>query len=132
MTNSYGRVPHLDRRVPTRRRQPLTVWVERHFGDPIVRVWTGPEFDGLDFQKKQSFCSVIYAYCILKAGFTASDELNNKLKEHIRHEVGPIAIPTKIEFVDVLPKTRSGKIMRRVLKARAMGLPEGDLSTLES
>jgi acetyl-CoA synthetase len=40
-------------------------------------------------------------------------------------------MPSKIEFVDKLPKTRSGKIMRRVLKARAMGLPEGDLSTLE-
>ncbi|MBC7811511.1 MAG: acetate--CoA ligase, partial [Burkholderiales bacterium] len=75
--------------------------------------------------------SVIYAYCILKSGFAASDELNDKLKDHIRHEVGPIAIPSKIEFVDALPKTRSGKIMRRVLKARAMGLPEGDLSTLE-
>ncbi len=47
-------------------------------------------------------------------------------------EIGPIARPEKVEFVDVLPKTRSGKIMRRVLKARAQGLPEGDLSTLES
>jgi acetyl-CoA synthetase len=55
----------------------------------------------------------------------------DKLKEHIKHEVGPIAVPSKIEFVSVLPKTRSGKIMRRVLKARAMGLPEGDTSTLE-
>ncbi|MBZ0308222.1 MAG: AMP-dependent synthetase, partial [Anaerolineae bacterium] len=53
------------------------------------------------------------------------------LKDHIRHEVGPIAVPSHIHFVDKLPKTRSGKIMRRVLKARAMGLPEGDLSTLE-
>jgi acetyl-CoA synthetase len=75
--------------------------------------------------------NVIYAYCILRAGNTANDELVEKLKEHIRHEVGPIAVPTKIEFVDVLPKTRSGKIMRRVLRARAMGQPEGDLSTLE-
>ena len=45
--------------------------------------------------------------------------------------MGPIAKPEKITFVDQLPKTRSGKIMRRVLKARALGLPEGDLSTLE-
>jgi acetyl-CoA synthetase len=45
--------------------------------------------------------------------------------------VGPIARPEHVTFVDALPKTRSGKIMRRVLKARAQGLPEGDLSTLE-
>jgi len=75
--------------------------------------------------------SVIYAYCILKAGQQGSPDLADALKEHIRHEVGPIAIPSKIEFVESLPKTRSGKIMRRVLKARAMGLPEGDISTLE-
>jgi acetyl-CoA synthetase len=75
--------------------------------------------------------SVIYAYCILRQGFQGSNELVDKLKDHIRHEVGPIAVPTKIEFVDKLPKTRSGKIMRRVLKAQAQGLPLGDLSTLE-
>ena len=45
--------------------------------------------------------------------------------------MGPIARPEEISFLDQLPKTRSGKIMRRVLKARALGLPEGDLSTLE-
>jgi acetyl-CoA synthetase len=75
--------------------------------------------------------NVIYAYCILRAGYTGDEELRDKLKEHIRHAVGPIAVPAKIEFVDVLPKTRSGKIMRRVLRARALGQPEGDLSTLE-
>ena len=45
--------------------------------------------------------------------------------------LGPIARPEEIKFADIIPKTRSGKIMRRVLKARALGLPEGDLSTLE-
>lgn len=75
--------------------------------------------------------SVIYAYCILKSGVQATHELETELKNHIRHEIGPIAVPSKIEFVSGLPKTRSGKIMRRVLKARAMGLPEGDTSTLE-
>jgi len=75
--------------------------------------------------------NVIYAYCILVAGVEGSTELVDALKEHIRHEVGPIAIPSQIEFVDKLPKTRSGKIMRRVLKAQAQGLPLGDLSTLE-
>ena len=76
--------------------------------------------------------NVIYAYCILVAGVDENEELVDALKNHVRHEVGPIAVPAKIEFVDKLPKTRSGKIMRRVLKARAQGLPEGDLSTLES
>ena len=75
--------------------------------------------------------NIIYAYCILKAGFEGSEALEDELKNHIRHEIGPIAVPTKIEFVSVLPKTRSGKIMRRVLKARALGQPEGDVSTLE-
>jgi acetyl-CoA synthetase len=75
--------------------------------------------------------NVIYAYCILRNGHQASEALVDQLKEHIRHEIGPIAVPSKIEFVSVLPKTRSGKIMRRVLKARATGMPEGDISTLE-
>ncbi len=75
--------------------------------------------------------NIIYAYCILREGYQGNLELEDNLKNHIRHEVGPIAIPSKIEFVTSLPKTRSGKIMRRVLKARATGQPEGDLSTLE-
>ncbi len=75
--------------------------------------------------------SVINAYCILREGVQGSDHLIEELKNHVRHEVGPIAVPSKIELVANLPKTRSGKIMRRVLKARAQGLPEGDLSTLE-
>jgi acetyl-CoA synthetase len=75
--------------------------------------------------------NVIYAYCILRAGHKGDDGLRETLKQHIAHEIGKIAVPQKIEFVDTLPKTRSGKIMRRVLRARAMGMPEGDLSTLE-
>jgi acetyl-CoA synthetase len=55
----------------------------------------------------------------------------DELKQHIVHEVGPIAKPESVEFVQSLPKTRSGKIMRRVLKARALGMEEGDLTTLE-
>jgi acetyl-CoA synthetase len=50
---------------------------------------------------------------------------------HMVEHLGPIARPEAIIFADILPKTRSGKIMRRVLKARALGLPEGDLSTLD-
>ena len=75
--------------------------------------------------------NIIYAYCILVDGVDGSEALAAELKAHIRHEVGPIAVPAQIEFVDGLPKTRSGKIMRRVLKAQAMGQPLGDLSTLE-
>ncbi len=75
--------------------------------------------------------NVIHAFVILRAGLSGSPELEKELKAHVGHEVGPIAKPTQIEFVDSLPKTRSGKIMRRLLKARAMGLPEGDTSTLE-
>ena len=65
------------------------------------------------------------------AGVSGSPELEEILKKHVSHEIGPIARPESITFVDSLPKTRSGKIMRRVLKARALGLDEGDLSTLE-
>jgi acetyl-CoA synthetase len=75
--------------------------------------------------------NVIHAYCILRHGHEPTPQLMEELKEHVRHEVGPIAVPAKIEFVSALPKTRSGKIMRRVLKARALGMPEGDTSTLE-
>ena len=75
--------------------------------------------------------NAIYAYVILRAGHEASDALIEELKQHVGHEMGPIAKPEKITVVPQLPKTRSGKIMRRVLKARAQGLPEGDISTLE-
>lgn len=76
--------------------------------------------------------NVIWAYCILRSGFQGSDELADELKKHVRHETGPIAVPAKITFVDKLPKTRSGKIMRRVLKAQALGKDVGDVSTLEA
>ncbi len=74
--------------------------------------------------------NVIYAYVILQAGYDNHPGLEDELKQHVRHELGPIAVPAKIEVVDKLPKTRSGKIMRRVLRAKAMGQPVGDLSTL--
>ena len=53
-----------------------------------------------------------------------------ELRNHVGHEMGPIAKPEHIEIVDSLPKTRSGKIMRRVLKAKALGVDPGNLSTL--
>jgi acetyl-CoA synthetase len=73
----------------------------------------------------------IHAYCMLRSGFKPSDELAEEVKTHVATHMGPIVRPEKVSFVEGLPKTRSGKIMRRVLKARALGLPEGDVSTLE-
>jgi acetyl-CoA synthetase len=73
----------------------------------------------------------IQVYVILRAGVTGSKDLEDDLREHVGKEIGPIARPDKVTFVESLPKTRSGKIMRRVLKAKAMGTDVGDLSTLE-
>jgi acetyl-CoA synthetase len=69
---------------------------------------------------------------ILRNGVEPSDALAEELRQHVGKEMGPIARPEVVNFVPGLPKTRSGKIMRRVLKARALGLPEGDTSTLEA
>ena len=55
----------------------------------------------------------------------------NELKKHVRTNVGPVAVPDELEFVPSLPKTRSGKIMRRVIRARELGEPTGDTSTLD-
>jgi acetyl-CoA synthetase len=73
----------------------------------------------------------IKAFVILRQGYEPSDKLLADLKHHVRVELSPIAIPSGIDFVDSLPKTRSGKIMRRVLKAKELGVAPGDISTLE-
>ncbi|MDD1719996.1 MAG: acetate--CoA ligase [Methanoregulaceae archaeon] len=73
----------------------------------------------------------IKAFVILRVGHTPSDKLTSDLIYHVRMTLGPIAMPHEIEFVDKLPKTRSGKIMRRVLKAKELGIDPGDISTLE-
>jgi len=73
----------------------------------------------------------IKAFVILRTGYQASDQLHQTLRQHVRDNVGPIAVPEELEFVPSLPKTRSGKIMRRVLKAKELGQDVGDLSTLE-
>ncbi len=75
--------------------------------------------------------NAIHAYVILRAGVEGDSKLIEELRQHVGHEVGPIAKPESIEIVDSLPKTRSGKIMRRVLKAKALGQDPGNLSTLE-
>ncbi|HEX6974440.1 MAG TPA: acetate--CoA ligase, partial [Vicinamibacterales bacterium] len=73
----------------------------------------------------------VKAFVSLKAGFAPSEELRLELLGHARKRLGAAIAPKEIAFLPVLPRTRSGKIMRRLLKARELGLPEGDLSTLE-
>ena len=75
---------------------------------------------------------VVKAFVALKPGFQPSDALAKELLGHARKRLGAAVAPKEIDFRANLPKTRSGKIMRRLLKARELGLPEGDLSTLES
>ena len=68
---------------------------------------------------------------ILKQGQQESHDLIQSLKDQVLKELGKIAVPQEIEVVTSLPKTRSGKIMRRVLKAKELGQDPGDISTLE-
>jgi acetyl-CoA synthetase len=73
----------------------------------------------------------IKAFVVLRAGFEPNDDLHKALFQQVRNTLGPIATPKAIDFVASLPKTRSGKIMRRVLKAHELGIDPGDLTTLE-
>jgi len=75
---------------------------------------------------------VVKAFVALKSGVEPSEALRKELLGHARQRLGPVVAPKDIAFRQNLPKTRSGKIMRRLLKARELGLPEGDISTLES
>jgi len=75
--------------------------------------------------------NVIKAFVTLRVGANPGDGLTDDLARHVRKSLGPVAVPAEIEFMDRLPKTRSGKIMRRVLKARELGMDPGDVSTLE-
>jgi acetyl-CoA synthetase len=74
---------------------------------------------------------VISAFVVLKQGFEPSEEIRRELLATVRRELGPVAVVGEIHFVDVLPKTRSGKIMRRVLKAVVLGTDPGDVTTIE-
>ncbi len=73
----------------------------------------------------------IKAFVLLRNGREPVDPLRAELVEHVRKVLGPIAAPAELEFATKLPKTRSGKIMRRVLKAQELGLDPGDVSTIE-
>ncbi len=75
---------------------------------------------------------VVKAYVTLNPGYDPSPPLERALRGHTRKALGPAVAPREIAFRTTLPKTRSGKIMRRLLKARELGLPEGDISTLET
>jgi acetyl-CoA synthetase len=75
---------------------------------------------------------VVKAFVALKTGFQPSPDLDIEIMNFIRKKLSPLAMPQEIEFVDSLPKTRSGKIMRRLLKAKEWGEETGDTSTLEN
>ena len=74
---------------------------------------------------------IVKAFVTLRPGFKPSEELKNEITKFVQTRLAYYAYPREIEFVDSLPKTRSGKIMRRVLKAKELGQPLGDLSKLE-
>jgi acetyl-CoA synthetase len=75
---------------------------------------------------------LVKAFAVLKKNYTATESLRLDIMSFARIHLGVSVAPKEISFIDNLPKTRSGKIMRRLLKARELGLPEGDLSMLET
>ncbi|OBC00396.1 acetate--CoA ligase [Mycobacterium sp. 852013-50091_SCH5140682] len=75
---------------------------------------------------------LVKAFVTLKDGFAATDDLELEILGHARKRLGAAVAPKEIQFVDTLPHTRSGKVMRRLLKARELGLPQGDVSTVET
>lgn len=74
---------------------------------------------------------VIAAFIVLKAGIQPSEALRSELTDTVRQELGPVAVIGELSFVDLLPKTRSGKIMRRVLRSVVAGVDPGDITTIE-
>ena len=74
---------------------------------------------------------VAKAFVILSEGFEPSSALIKELKEHLKRELGPVAVLGAMEFPESLPKTRSGKIVRRILKARERGEEVGDVTGVE-
>jgi len=79
-----------------------------------------------------TYGAIVKAFVTLKSGYTGDEDLRRDLMGHARKRLGAAVAPKEIDFVDSLPHTRSGKIMRRLLKARELGLPEGDTSTVET
>lgn len=75
---------------------------------------------------------IVKVFVALKPGHAPDDALRRELLGFARNRLGPAVAPRELEFMSDLPKTRSGKIMRRLLRAQELGLPPGDLSTLEN
>jgi acetyl-CoA synthetase len=73
----------------------------------------------------------LVAYVVLKRGYPRSDALRKELQKHVREAIGPIAVPDDVYITEKLPKTRSGKIMRRVIRSLVSGQEIGDTTTLE-
>jgi acetyl-CoA synthetase len=86
---------------------------------------------GVTGRPDQLRAEVISCFVVLKSGREPSEELRRELVETVRRELGPVAVIGELNFVEVLPKTRSGKIMRRVLKAVILDRDPGDVSTIE-
>jgi acetyl-CoA synthetase len=74
---------------------------------------------------------IIKAFVVLEKNTKPSEKLKEELSQYVKKHLAGHAYPREVEFIDKLPKTRSGKIMRRILKAKELGLPIGDTSTLE-
>ena len=75
--------------------------------------------------------AIIKAFVTLRKGFAPSDQLKKEIADFVKHNLAAHAAPREIDFVEKIPKTRSGKIMRRVLRAWDLGEPVGDISTME-
>ena len=75
---------------------------------------------------------LVKAFVLLRPGIEPTEELRLDILAFARRRLGPAVAPREIAFADTLPRTKSGKILRRLLRARELGLPEGDLSTLEA
>ena len=95
----------------------------------ILGVFTGGAL--MLYALRAGAMEIVKAFVSLKDGYTPSDELRRELLNFSRQKLGPGVAPREIDFIATLPKTRSGKIMRRLLKARELGLPEGNTDTLE-
>ena len=80
---------------------------------------------------KYTVASIPVPDYLLKEGYEPSDKLKKEIQVFVKKKLSSAAYPREIDFLETIPKTRSGKIMRRLLKARELGLPEGDTSTLE-
>ncbi len=106
-----------------------------------LKVWYDPEGDYLDVSFEETVgvigkpnpvaMEIVKAFVALKDGYEEPEELRRELRQFAIGKLGKAVAPREIEFLPGMPKTRSGKIMRRLLKARELGLPEGDTSTLE-